>query len=90
MKASEVSFRRMMLFAATSRRLAEPTSFIQVEYGIEELMACWDGFRDTSDQANLNFQNTNHVCDDFTTALIEFISFLKPESNSPGFATATP
>ena len=77
MKASEITFDRMMIYAAGNFSLAEPTSFIQVEYGIKDLKACWDGFVDTSDDAGLVFKNKKDVCESFSEALNDYILYLE-------------
>ena len=76
MKASSITFESMMRFAAGNFTLAEATSFIQVEHGIKELEACWDGFVDTSDDAGLEFKNKKEVCEAFAEALHEYILYL--------------
>ena len=76
MIASEITFERMMIYAAGNFSLAEPTSFIQVEYGVKDLQACWDGFVDTSDDAGLEFKNKKEVCESFAEALHEYIKYL--------------
>ena len=81
MRASEISFRRMLIYAAGNLNLAEPTSFMQVEHGIKELEACWQGFVDTSDRANLEFKNKSHVCNEFATLLTDYI--ICDEQSSP-------
>jgi hypothetical protein len=86
MKASEISFRRMMIFAAGNRHLAEPTSFMQVEHGIKELESCWQGFIDTSDRANLEFKNKSSVCNEFAQLLTEYISYAEPSFDKLGFS----
>ena len=76
MIASEITFERMMIYAAGNFSLAEPTSFIQVEHGVKDLQACWDGFVDTSDDAGLEFKNKKEVCESFAEALHEYILHL--------------
>ena len=46
MKASEVNFEEVMRAACRNRNFAEVASFMQVEYGIKELEAAWDAYRD--------------------------------------------
>jgi hypothetical protein len=76
MRASQCSFDQMMVAAAGSFPLAEATSYIQVEYGLDELKACWDGFVDTSDAYEQTFKSRKQICDEFTHALSEYIEFL--------------
>lgn len=85
MIASKCSFKQMMLEAITNRVLAEATSFIQVEYGIAELQACWDGFVHTSDHYNQEFKSRKQICEEFAHALAEYIEYLgEPASQSLG------
>ena len=76
MRASQCSFDQMMVAAAGSFPLAEATSYIQVEYGLSELQACWDGFVDTSDAYGQEFNSRKQICEEFTHALSEYIEFL--------------
>ena len=80
MKASDITFESMMRFAAGNFTLAEATSFLQVEYGMSELRACWDGFVDTSNNAELTFKNRKHLCNEFTAALSDYIIFIDDEA----------
>ena len=76
MIASQCSFEQMMIFAAGSFPLAEATSYIQVEYGLDELKACWDGFVHTSDAYGQTFKSRKQICAEFTHALSEYIEYL--------------
>ena len=76
MKASEVSFERMRKTAALNNPLSVATSYMQVEYGLSELEACWDGFVHTSDHHEIEFKSRKHICDEFATALTEYIEYL--------------
>ena len=76
MIASQCSFKQMLNCAITDRMLAEATSFIQVEYGIAELHACWDGFVDTSDHHNQEFKSRKQICAEFAHALADYIEYL--------------
>ena len=80
MKASDITFESMMRFAAGNFTLAEATSFLQVEYGMSELRACWDGFVDTSNNAELTFKDRKTLCNEFTAALSDYIIFLDDEA----------
>ena len=80
MKASDITFDSMMRFAAGNFTLAEATSFLQVEYGMSELRACWDGFVDTSNNAELTFKDRKTLCNEFTAALSDYIIFLDDEA----------
>ena len=76
MIASNITFESMMRFAAGNFTLAEATSFLQVEYGMDDLRACWDGFVDTSDYAGLEFKDRKTICNEFTAALSDYIIYL--------------
>jgi hypothetical protein len=76
MIASDVSFDSMMRFAAGNFTLAEATSFMQIEYGKNELVACWDGFVDTSNNAGLTFKDRKSICNEFTAALSDYILYI--------------
>ena len=76
MKTSDITFESMMRFAAGNFTLAEATSFLQVEYGMDDLRACWDGFVDTSDHAGLEFKDRKTICNEFTAALSDYIIYI--------------
>lgn len=76
MLASDVSFVSMMRVAAGNKHLAIATSYIQVEYGLEDLQACWDGFIHTSDNYGQHFKSRKQVCEEFSNALNEYIEYL--------------
>ena len=80
MKASDITFESMMRFAANNFLLAQATSYFQVEFGIAELRACWDGFVDTSNNAELNFKDRVVLCNEFTAALSDYIIYLDEEA----------
>jgi hypothetical protein len=80
MIASQVTFEQMKRYAANNPDLGEATSFLQVEYGISELHACWDGFVHTSDAFNQEFKSRKQVCAEFTYALTEYIDYLGESS----------
>lgn len=81
MKASDCTFDKMMVVAAANPVLAEATSYIQVEYGLSELEACWDGFVHTSDHYNQEFKSRKQICAEFTDALTEYIHYLGESSH---------
>jgi hypothetical protein len=85
MKASECSFTKMLETACYIPDLAMATSFLQVEYGLPDLEACWDGFVHTSDNYNQNFSTKTQICLEFTSALQEYLKFIQEkESGSIG------
>lgn len=65
-----------MIYRKVNLMLSEATSFIQVEYGVLEVQACWDGFVDTSDNAGLTFKDLSDVCSHFAVALTDYIEYL--------------
>jgi hypothetical protein len=84
MIASQCSFEQMMQIAAGNPDLANATSFMQVEHGVSELMASWDGFVDTSDHYKMTFKSRKDICNNFANALAEYIQFLEPTPNPLG------
>ena len=76
MKASEVTFDKMRIVARSNPELALPASYMQVEYGLEELEACWDGFVYTSDNYGQEFNSRKQICLEFANALNEYLEFL--------------
>ncbi len=76
MIASEVPFNQMMRVAAGNPELGVPASYMQVEYGLDELIACWDGFVHTSDSYGMEFKSRKHVCLEFSNALNEYLEYL--------------
>ena len=76
MLASQVSFDSMMRVACANQKLGISASYIQVEYGISELEACWEGFVHTSDHHDLNFKSRKQVCQEFANALSDYIDYL--------------
>jgi hypothetical protein len=76
MFASEVPFNQMMRVAAGNPDLGVPASYMQVEYGLDELVACWNGFVHTSDAHGLEFKSRKHVCLEFSDALNEYLEYL--------------
>lgn len=86
MNISQCSFEQMMTVAAGNKKLAEATSFIQVEYGLDDLRASWDGFVDTSKHFGIEFKTRKHLCEEFAIALVEYAKYLQPTSHEMGSA----
>jgi capsule polysaccharide export protein KpsC/LpsZ len=86
MNITQCSFKQMMTIAAGNKKLAEATSFVQVEYGIDELRACWDGFVDTSTHYGVEFKTRKHLCEEFANALLEYAEYLQPGTHEMGSA----
>lgn len=86
MLASSISFDKMRTLAACSPRLSIATSFIQVEEGLSDLHAIWDGFVDVSDNYGQTFANRKGIITEFTNALEEYLEFLYPSFREMGQA----
>jgi hypothetical protein len=78
MLASTCSFDQMMRVATYMPELAKVTSFFQVEFGKDELMACWDGFVHTSDHYEQQFSSNTAICKQFTNDLNDYAEYLEP------------
>jgi hypothetical protein len=76
MKASDVSFEQMRRAARNNSELGVPASYLQVEYGLDELEACWDGFVHTSDDYGLTFKTRKEVNQEFANALSDYLEYL--------------
>ena len=76
MLASSVTFEQMRRGARNNSELGVPASYLQVEYGLAELEACWDGFVHTSDHYNQNFQTRKEIYQEFANALSEYLEYL--------------
>jgi GTP-dependent phosphoenolpyruvate carboxykinase len=76
MKASAVTFEQMRRAARNNPSLAVPSSYLQVEYGISELHACWDGFVHTSDHYEQTFKNRKEIYQEFANALGDYLEYL--------------
>lgn len=69
----DLSFDTMMSAAEHFPGLALATSFIQVEYGILELEAHWEGFVDSISGHNLDEVNAFSLYKFFTEGLEDYI-----------------
>ncbi len=78
MKASDCTLADAQHIAGYTKHLAESMSFLQVEFGYAELMACWDGFVDSSDHFQQEFTTKYKICMAFAKALAEYLEFLEP------------
>ena len=76
MMASEVAFEKMRIVARNNPELGVPASYLQVEYGLKELEACWDGFVHTSDEYGQEFKTRKQICLEFANALNDYIEYL--------------
>jgi hypothetical protein len=73
MRASEITFDKMRIVARNNPELGIPASYMQVEYGLNELESCWDGFVHTSDNYGQEFTSRKQVCLEFANALNEYL-----------------
>ena len=76
MIASDVSFEQMRRASRNMSELAVPASYLQVEYGLAELEACWDGFVHTSDHYSQSFKSRKEIYLEFANALSEYLEYL--------------
>lgn len=76
MLASDVSFEQMQKAARNLHELGIPASYMQVEYGLSELQACWDGFVHTSDHYGQSFKTRKEIHQEFAKSLNEYLEFL--------------
>jgi hypothetical protein len=76
MLASSVTFEQMRRAARNNPELGVPASYLQVEYGLAELEACWDGFVHTSDYYAQHFKTRKAIYLEFANALNEYLEYL--------------
>jgi hypothetical protein len=76
MKASDFTFDQMRKAARNLPELGIPASYMQVEYGVSELEACWDGFVHTSDHYGQTFKTRKAIYTEFANALSEYLEYL--------------
>jgi len=76
MKATDITFEQMRIGARNNPELGVPASYIQIEYGLSELEACWDGFAHTSDNYGVIFKSKKEIYLEFANALSEYIENL--------------
>jgi len=76
MLASEATFAQMRKAAKHIKDLAVSSSYMQVEHGLNELEACWDGFVHTSDSYEQNFKTKKAIYVEFASALNEYFEYL--------------
>ena len=72
MKASKCSLQDLFLAASANPDLGYILSFVQVEFGMDELQGHWDGFVSSSDHYGVNFKSKKSVAANFGEALYEF------------------
>ena len=76
MRATDITFDQMRIGARNNSDLGVPASYIQVEYGLADLEACWDGFAHTSDNYGQTFRSRKAIYTEFANALNEYIEYL--------------
>ena len=76
MLASSVTFEQMRRASRNNSELGVPASYLQVEYGLLELEACWDGFVHTSDLHQQTFKTRKEIYQEFANALSEYLEYL--------------
>ena len=76
MLASSITFEQMRRAARNNSELGVPASYLQVEYGLAELEACWDGFVHTSDHYQQHFKTRKEIYLEFANALSESLEYL--------------
>jgi len=76
MLASDVTFEQMRRAARNLEELGVPASYMQVEYGLNELEACWDGFVHTSDHYGQTFKTKKEIHLEFANGLNEYLEYL--------------
>jgi len=83
MKATEITFDQIQIGAKNNTNLGMSCSYMQVEFGLSELEACWDGFAHTSDNYGLTFKSKKEIYLAFADALNNYIEHLDcPEGTS--------
>lgn len=76
MKATDITFDQIRIGARNNPELGVPASYIQVEFGLKELEACWDGFAHTSDNYGVIFRSRKTIYIEFANALNEYLEHL--------------
>ena len=76
MLASVTTFEQMRKGARNLPELGVPCSYLQVEYGLSELQACWDGFVHSSDRYSQTFKTKKAIYLEFAHALSEYLEYL--------------
>ena len=76
MFASDVTFEQMRRASRNLSELGVPASYMQVEYGLAELEACWDGFIHASDTYGQTFKTRKAIYQEFANALSEYLEYL--------------
>lgn len=70
MTADMITFEELLRIAAREPALAEVLSFVQVEYGLDELKAHWQGFLDSAEASGSFWADTSYCINDFALNLM--------------------
>lgn len=65
-----ITFEELLKFAAREPALAEVLSFVQVEYGMDELVSHWHGFLDTASASGNKWADVSECINDFALNLM--------------------
>ena len=77
MKAGNITLDEVRHLAKGIEGLNIVLSFIQVEEGISELEACWDGFRDAANYFNQEFDDERDCAIQFGLSAADFYEIPK-------------
>ena len=71
MKATQCSLQTVLSAAKKDEDIALVLSFLQVEFGLAELQANWDGFVDSSEHYEITYKSRKDVANQFAGALVD-------------------
>ena len=72
MKATQCSLQTVFKAAEKDEDIALVLSFIQVEFGLAELQANWDGFVDSSEHYEITYKSRKDVANQFAGSIVDF------------------
>jgi len=72
MLATEMTLDDVFSVAKRNKALATTLSFIQVEFGLDELRGHWEGFAQSNDFYDFHFSSKRDCAIEFGTLLSEF------------------
>jgi hypothetical protein len=75
MKASDITLHDIRRIASNIVDLNLAISFIQVEWGLSDLEACWDGFSDSANHFNQTFNDERDCALQFGLALNDYAEY---------------
>lgn len=73
MRASDCTFEELRLDSASCPDLGKTLSFIQVEYGLKDLKALWQGFMDFSDDSGTEYESKKELYQSFREQLEDHV-----------------